>query len=523
MTLARTNAAVVVGVNPYLVEVEVHLSSGLPGMSLVGLPDTALNESRDRVRAAVINSGLRWPQGKITVGLSPASLPKRGPGLDVAIALGVLAADDQIDQSAIGGLLAMGELGLEGQIRPVAGALSAALALRRNERKLNGVIVCGLDDEVILSAVPGLEVKGFATLRGLVARLRGEQEYEEPARFALEPPEFAVTVEDPPKDFKHVRGQQQAKFALEVAAAGGHHVALMGRPGVGKTLLAERFTGLRPDLDDDHALEVTAIHQLAGKSSPGAGLIRRPPYAAPHHTASRAAMVGGGREDRPTIGLVSLAHRGVLFLDEAAEFEPGSLDALREPLESGMVTIARAGFHVVNPAQFQLILATNPCPCGNAMDTHRGSVCRCTPNQRRRYLGRISGPLLDRVDVRIVLERPSLAAMSEASEPESSEVIARRVGHAHELLVKSAVVLELADPNLGLRVVPSRRLLDRWPLLPQDRRQLELACGPDSLRGRDRTVRLAWTIAALNDRDRPNSADVEAAVHLRASDQQWAA
>lgn len=525
MSVARTNGAVIIGVNPHLVEVEVHLSSGLPGMSVIGLPDAALNESRDRVRAAVINSGLKWPQGKITVGLSPASLPKRGPGLDVAIALGILAADDQLDQREIERLLVIGELGLEGQIRSVAGALSAALAMRRNQRKLSGTILCGLHDASILRVVPTLDVKGFSSLRALVARLRGEPEPDDEPFGEVEADSLGSVIEcdEPPKDFKHVRGQQHAKLALEVAAAGGHHIALMGRAGVGKTLLAERFPGLLPDLDDDEALEVTSIHQLAGKASTPQGLIRRPPFAAPHHTASRAAMVGGGRDDRPTIGLASLAHRGVMFLDEAAEFQPGVLDALREPIESGVVTIARSAFYVANPAQFQLIMATNPCPCGNAMDTHRGAICRCTPNQRKRYLGRISGPLLDRIDVRIVLERPTIAALNDQVEPESTSDIALRVAQAASHLIKSAVELGLPQPQRGLKQVSSRVLLERWPLTAETRRQLELACSVDSLRGRDRTVRVAWTVAALAGRDRPNTADIEVATDLRAAGQQWAA
>ncbi|NQU36660.1 MAG: ATP-binding protein, partial [Actinobacteria bacterium] len=297
--------------------------------------------------------------------------------------------------------------------------------------------------------------------------------------------------------------------------------ALLGRAGVGKTLLAERLPGLLPDLRDEPALEVTAIHQLTGKFAlpAGAGLIRRPPWFAPHHTASRVAMVGGGTDDRPSIGMVSLAHRGVLFLDEAAEFEPAVTDALREPLESGSVSIARAGFHLTFPARFQLVVATNPCPCGNALDTHRGAVCRCTPSQRRRYLARLSGPLLDRVDVRVVLRRPTLAAMASTESAESSEVIAERVANARAL-----IRARLADTDWATMIeVPSEELLKRWPLPVDTCRELDLACRSDSLRGRDRVLRVAWTLAALADRSEPRPAEIAIAVRMRASQSEWAA
>jgi magnesium chelatase family protein len=316
-----------------------------------------------------------------------------------------------------------------------------------------------------------------------------------------------------------VRGQDEAKFGLEVAAAGRHHIAFLGRAGVGKTLLAERLPSLLPDLSDEPAIEVTAIHQLTGKFAlpTGGGLIRRPPWFAPHHTASRVAMVGGGTADRPSIGMVSLAHHGVLFLDEAAEFEPAVTDALREPLESGSVSVARAGFHLTFPARFQLVVATNPCPCGNALDTHRGAVCRCTPAQRRRYLSRLSGPLLDRVDLRVVLRRPTLAAMASTQGGESSSTIAKRVENA-----RAVIEAQLAGTGWSSMIeVPSEELLKRWPLSVEARRELDLACRNDSLRGRDRVVRVAWTVAALADRRAPAVADIATA--MRASEQEWAA
>ena len=525
MGLARTYSAVVVGVRAHIVEVEAHLSPGLPALTLVGLPDTSLNEARDRVRAAIVNSGLKWPDCRMTVGLSPAWLPKRGSGLDVAIALAILAADGQIPSNGVANLVALGELGLDGRIRHVSGALAAALALRRLPGRKADAIVAGAHDAQLLSSVPDMSVLTVTSLRALAARLRGEQEPEDEGSESLLGISVNAAAQHSPvgadKDMAEVRGQDAAKVGIEVAAAGGHHIALLGRAGVGKTLLAERIPGLLPDLSDEAALEVTAIHQLTARlhRSSGGGLIRRPPWFAPHHSASRAAMVGGGSDDRPTIGMVSLAHRGVLFLDEAAEFEPSVIDALREPLESGEVSVARSGFHLTFPARFQLVVATNPCPCGNALDTHRGAVCRCTPSQRRRYLARLSGPLLDRVDVRVVLRRPTLAAMSTSHPSETSEAIAARVCAAR---VRIGEYL-LGTPWPTMISVPPEELLKRWPLAVAARRELDVACRTDSLRGRDRVVRVAWTLAALGDRGSPSVSDIATAVGMRASEQEWVA
>ncbi len=522
MPLSKTFSAVVVGVHAHIVEVEAHLAAGLPGVQLVGLPDTALNESRDRVRAAIVNSGLKWPDSRITVGLSPAWLPKRGSGLDVAIALAILSADNQLPAGSVAGVVALGELGLDGRIRAVSGALACALAIQRDldRSRLSRRLICGAPDAAQLRQVPKLEVTAAVNLRSLVASLRGEQEPEFDAAsdlidVAVEVPqvEEAITL-----DLRDVKGQEPAKLALEIAAAGGHHVAFLGRAGVGKTLLAERFVGLLPDLDDDCALEVTSIHQLGGQTR--SSLIRRPPWCAPHHTATRAAMVGGGRDDRPTIGMVSLAHRGVLFLDEAAEFEPSVIDALREPLESGEVSIARAGFHVVYPASFQMLLATNPCPCGNALDPERAAICRCTPNQRRKYLGRISGPLLDRIDLRVALTRPTLGELKglRGSNESTDDVRARVVAARRRAATRFAGL-----PWRTTGAVPAHVLLSRWPLPADSQRALDAACTTDSVRGRDRVARVAWTVADLAGRAHPEPPDVRTALDLRATEQAWAA
>ncbi len=520
MGLAHTYSAVLVGVQAHIIQVQADLGAGLPGLTLVGLPDSALNEARDRVRAAVGNSGLKWPTQKVTVSLSPAWLPKRGSGLDVAIALAILAADGQLPAFEVSRIVALGELGLDGTIRQAAGALATALALRRSPGSGPETIVVGPRDGLSLRAVPGLDVVDVPSLAALVARLTGQQEPDPVGEREVHtyPTAMLLGSGDVDRDMSEVRGQSEAKRALEIAATGGHHVALLGRAGVGKTLLAERFPGILPELDDERALEVTAIHQLTGRGGPTpTGLVRRPPWYAPHHTASRAAMVGGGSDARPSIGLVSSAHHGVLFLDEAAEFEPGVLDALREPLESGSVSIARAGFHLTLPAHFQLILATNPCPCGNALDTHTGAHCRCTPTARRKYLARLSGPLLDRVDVRVVLRRPTLASLRDDQVPESTSVIASRVAHARD-----EVRQRLDDtPWTVVAEVPAKELMSRWPLNPSAVDALDTACRKQSLRGRDRVIKVAWTIAALAGRPNPNEVDIDQAVMLRASEEQW--
>lgn len=530
MGLGRTYGAAVVGLTARIVEVQAHVSQGLPQLALVGLADTALAESRVRVRSAITNSGLRWPDKRVTVGLSPAWLPKKGPALDVAIALAILVADGQVPPDSVAGLLAVGELGLDGRIRPVVGALSAALLVA--ERPLAGResrMVTGQSDAEQARLVPGIEVSDAQSLRQLVAMLRGEQFEPE----SLGPDGFigdddssisatsTVASAIGSGDLADVRGQVEAKLGLEVAAAGGHHVVLLGRAGVGKTLLADRFPGLLPELSPQESLEVTSIHQLAGERSAAAGTIRRPLRIAPHHTATRIAIIGGGSADRPSVGAVSLAHHGVLFLDEAAEFDPSVLDGLREPLESGVVTIARAGFRVSLPADCQLFLATNPCPCGRALDPERSTQCRCTPTTRRRYVDRLSGPLLDRMDVRVILSRPTVAQLKGLSGDvvESSAVVAQRVTQAKEQMTK-----RLAGTGWSTNARVPMSVFDReWPLRPEVAHCLDRNTRWESARGRHRVLATAWTIADLAGRPSPIADDVQTAAMLRNDLDQWSA
>jgi magnesium chelatase family protein len=506
MTLARACGVVVNGVEGLIVDIEAYLSQGLPGMTIVGLPDTAVGEARDRVRAAVLNSQLAWPaERRITVGLSPASVHKRGASLDLGIALAILSAHSQIPEMQ--NTIAIGELALDGQVRPVRGVLVGAIsAYRRGFTTL--IVPIAQVSEARL--VPGINVVGVRHLVDAVAHLRGEE-----MDFCESP---VVDVETPViPDLQDVRGQGAARHALEIAAAGGHHLAFLGSPGVGKTMLAERLPGLLPSLDDDKAVEVTAIHSAAGLLAPGQGLIRLPPFQAPHHTATKAALIGGGSTS-VRVGMVTLANHGVLCLDEAAEFDRVVLDALRQPLESGVVTIARAGFQSVLPARFQLVLASNPCPCGKFVGT--GADCSCSPQVRRRYFSRISGPLLDRIDLRVTLERPSLAELDPAlGEPEKTQVVADRVAQARD---RAARRYQGEAWQLNSHV-PGPVMRRRYPVEPDAQALLARDVTGMSARGADRVLRVSWTIADLRGHDRPTTSDVAAALMHRDGNGSWQA
>jgi magnesium chelatase family protein len=555
MPVARTHSIALVGVEGHPVEIEADIQNGLPGLLLVGLPDTALREARDRIRAAIVNSREQWPQRRITVGLSPASLPKRGSGFDVGIAVAILGAAGSIPAAALDGMAFLGELGLDGQLRPVRGVLpaAAAAAARGFER-----VAVPSANEAEAALVPGLRVLSAPTLPGLLGWLRGRspavaaepgnqdgppgpESLGRPAELAglggpggpaehsgrhgpvrlveggLAQGAGALSAGGPSgpptatgPDLADVLGQPTARRAAEICAAGGHHLCLLGPPGAGKTMLAERIPTLLPRLDPAAALEVTSIHSVAGVLPDRSPLLTAPPFCAPHHTATKAAIVGGGTGVIHP-GAASLAHRGCLFLDEAPEFGRDVLDALRQPLESGEVVVARLGVTARFPARFTLVLAANPCPCARGPGRQAG--CTCTPAVRHRYLARLSGPLLDRVDVKVEFMPVSRRELlSDATFAESSATVAERVEAA-----RCRAAARLRDTPWRLNAeVPGSELRRSYAPAPGALAPLERAMdlGQISARGVHRVIRVAWTLADLAGVPRPSADQTSAALGL---------
>ncbi|MBD8079289.1 YifB family Mg chelatase-like AAA ATPase [Cellulosimicrobium arenosum] len=506
MGLGMTRAVALVGFTGHVVEVQAHLAASVPGFTLVGLPDTALSESRDRVRAAVASTGLTWPQRKITVNLSPAALPKTGTGFDLAIAVATLAGAGVLRAADVAGVVHVGELGLDGRLHPGRGVLPAVAA----------AVAAGFRDVVVPAAdaaearlVPGARVVGAVDLAQVAQSYGASVERASGVDGAVAPARTGE-VRRRDGDLADVLGQDEARHAIEVAAAGGHHLLLVGAPGAGKTMLASRLPGILPDLTEREAVEVTAVHSVAGVFDPGGGLLRRPPYEDPHHTATPASIVGGG-SGLPRPGAASRAHRGVLFMDEAPEFGGCVLQTLRQPLEHGELVIHRAAGSARYPARFQLVLAANPCPCGQGVG--KGLDCSCTALARRRYLGRLSGPLLDRVDVQVEVRPVTRVERAATTPPESSAVVAARVRAAREA---ASVRLRSTPWRTNAEVsgawLRSRLGADHGLLRDVD---AALDRGTLSLRGADRVLRLAWTVADLAGRDAPTRGDIGLGLALR--------
>lgn len=502
MALARAWSIALVGIEGHVVEVQADLAQGIPGLGITGLPDTSLSEARDRVKAAVLNSGFGWPQKRITLGLSPAALPKRGSHFDLALAAALLAAAEELPAGALRDVLLLGELGLDGKVRPVPGVLPAAAAGKDKGYRRVVVPVANLAEARLLEAVDAVAV---ASLRELVDLLTGEEVPDRSHVVAPEPEPPVVA------DYLDVAGQPAGRLACEVVAAGGHNLLMTGPPGCGKTLLAERLPGILPPLSLEESLQVTSIHSVAGVLPAEQPLVALPPFQAPHHGATSVSVVGGGSGiARP--GAASLAHRGVLFLDEAPEFSRGVLDALRQPLESGHITIRRVGGTATYPARFSLVLAANPCPCAQP-----AARCTCPSTQRRTYLARLSGPLLDRVDVQVRLQPLTRAEiMADRELGESSAVLAARVRGARERAARRFA----GTPWRTNGDVPTAELTRSWPLDRSAMRVLgdALDRGMLTARGFGRVQRLAWTLADLADRDRPTADDANAALGLRLGD-----
>lgn len=503
MSLAIVHSRAILGIEAPLVTVEVHLSGGLPAFNIVGLPETAVKESRERVRSAILNAQLEFPQRRITINLAPADLPKSGGRFDLAIAVGILAASEQIDVQRVAQTVFIGELALTGEVRRVNGILPGLIASQRERRSS----IIPRDNEAEAALLPGADIALCGHLLDLLRHLRAEQGLAKPAAVAAQAPQHAI-------DFSDVVGQDSAKRALIIAAAGGHNVLLRGPPGTGKTMLASRLVTILPPLTHEQAMEVAAIRSIAGVGNTASAWLQ-PPFRAPHHTSSAIALVGGGSTLHT--GEISLAHHGVLFLDELPEFSAKVLEVLREPLEAGHVQISRTKYQVRLPASFQLVAACNPCPCGYFGDKQR--ECRCTELRVKQYQQKISGPLLDRIDLQVNVprlaesEREALLQQDLAAGPDSACIRQQVIACREKQLVRAGC------SNARLE---QRQIKQHCALTARDRKLLNEAVTRLRLSARAtfRILKIARTIADLADVDGIATPHLLEAVNYRRFDAQ---
>ncbi len=500
---AKTQGATTLGIDGRIIDVEVDVSNGLPGFELVGLPDASVKESKERVRTAIKNSGIALRQERVTVNLAPAEVRKDSAGLDLPIAVGLLAAYAVLPTEALAKALFAAELSLDGKCRPVSGVLPMAIAAR--ERGLTELFVAAENaDEALL--IDGVKVYALHSLSELVHHLTGEA-----ALVPAVPGQAAERAEAFSDDFADVQGQFQAKRALEIAAAGGHNVLMVGVPGSGKTMLARRMSSILPALTREEALEVTKIYSIAGLLPPGGGLVTERPFRSPHHTASQTAMIGGGSVPRP--GEVTLAHHGVLFLDELPEFSKTTLEVLRQPLEDRRVTISRVHATLTFPSSMILVCAMNPCPCGYHGDATSGHTCECSPSEIRRYTQKMSGPLLDRIDIHIRVPHVKYQELSSRKKAEPSAAIRARVEKARAIESK-----RLAGAGIFCNAQMNHAMLmELCPVEGEAKTMLELAFQRLHLSARsyDRIIKVARTIADLAGEAHIGAPHIAEAIQLR--------